>query len=349
MIQARTQPKLPFKKYPIPNNIKISYITSNVNIMNRKLNKIKRWEVDQKNHLLFVPQDTDSEIVESFINETKNIKIDDDTEICYDYYLCCKNESVLATNQIVAYNENESFIVHDFCITCAYEIYETLIDRFFDLEKNQPKMEMIIENREFIRNISPLSHESSNYWPLIPLGQMLFALTSVPELNKVVRTWMSAVIFNEFHSSELIHYCPQHPAHLMRVDNNNKSNIKCSVKECSMIYCIKCKKWHKNGNCNFVEFPIVQGCRICPSCKVQIEKSESSNHIHCKICGKHFCYYCGWGPTDDSCSVYAHLSEEHGNCYNNPPDYRKNFRHEMVSEDELQKFYQKYPQLKPEY
>ena len=121
--------------------------------------------------------------------------------------------------------------------------------------------------------------------------------------------------------------------------------MKCSQRGCKMYLCDACNKWHFPGACEKDKFKFPRGYRFCPGCKRPVEKSEACNHISCR-CGKHFCYYCGWGPCDDSSPVYSHLSECHSGCFNNPPDYRKYCLHENVSDDELNNFYKQYPQFK---
>lgn len=86
--------------------------------------------------------------------------------------------------------------------------------------------------------------------------------------------------------------------------------------------------------------------RVCPACQFVVEKSQYCNHLACR-CGKHFCYYCGYGPADDADEIYSHLDELHDGYSNDPPDYRKYILHQNVSDAELVKFYIEYPHLKP--
>ena len=144
------------------------------------------------------------------------------------------------------------------------------------------------------------------------------------------------------HYIHLVQYCPDHPAILMP---NNNQIIKCSQNGCKMYYCLECKKWHKAAECK-KKIKVPAGFRICPSCKMPVEKVAACNHIKCE-CGKHFCFYCGWGPADDKQQVYNHLNTDHYGHSNNPPDYRKYYLHQYVSDTELKNFYKMYPQLVP--
>lgn len=135
-----------------------------------------------------------------------------------------------------------------------------------------------------------------------------------------------------------------HPQIVFRCKNCEEEDIKCTHRECKMFKCMECHKWHKNGECNEIpEVPL--GFRICPGCKRPVEKTEACNHIHCK-CGRHFCYYCGFGPSSDENSIYNHMRKEHKGFFNDPPDYRL-LKKENISKGELIKFYTKYPHLKP--
>ena len=88
-----------------------------------------------------------------------------------------------------------------------------------------------------------------------------------------------------------------------------------------------------------------QGLRVCPSCKEIIEITGGCCNVHCK-CGALMCYYCGAGPFNDSGSCYEHMKKEHDGPFKLPPDHRKFWRGENVSDEELNEFYAKYPNLK---
>jgi hypothetical protein len=55
--------------------------------------------------------------------------------------------------------------------------------------------------------------------------------------------------------------------------------------------------------------------RICPHCRSQTEKSEGCDRIHCRGCGKYWCWHCGLGA-ETSGEVYEHMHK----AYKDVPD-----------------------------
>ena len=93
-------------------------------------------------------------------------------------------------------------------------------------------------------------------------------------------------------------------------------------------------------------FHVEPGLRKCPGCGTIFWKSIGSPNFRCPTCKKEFCYICGFGPCD-KVSIYDHMMSEHGrDGVWSPPDFRKYCRGEQVSDEELNEFYKKYPNLK---
>ena len=98
-------------------------------------------------------------------------------------------------------------------------------------------------------------------------------------------------------------------------------------------------------------FHFEPGMRKCPGCGNTVVKFQGSSDIHCMMCSKYFCYYCGFGPCLDLVSLYEHMRSEHSangvdGVWANPPDVRKYRLGEPVSDEELNEFYKKYPNIK---
>ncbi|OHT07956.1 hypothetical protein TRFO_05091 [Tritrichomonas foetus] len=151
------------------------------------------------------------------------------------------------------------------------------------------------------------------------------------------------IIIQALHSSNLITYCPAHPSVVWYHPGPHVHN-KCLSIDCKIFFCQYCSKWHLPNQCQ-IKADLPPCYRFCPRCKTMILKTEACNHITCH-CRKHFCYYCGAGPWNEDSPVYSHLSEMHGGCINNPPDYRKYFLNESVNDKELMVFYEEYPQFR---
>jgi hypothetical protein len=56
--------------------------------------------------------------------------------------------------------------------------------------------------------------------------------------------------------------------------------------------------------------------RDCPNCKVGIEKISGCNHMACKQCGSHICWFC-MKVYSTSGECYGHMQSAHGNFYGN--------------------------------
>ena len=211
----------------------------------------------------------------------------------------------------------------------------------FDEQRDAPNMINIFLEKYTIPAVQ-LSDTDDN--PQIPIGQMFWAFISDPKVAAPARTYITANAFQTLKMSPFFTYCPHHPSILLKRPPPHTS-IKCVSSGCGYYLCGDCNKWHQNGSCpEKTRVPL--GDRVCPYCHVIVEKSQACNHIACR-CGKHFCYYCGAGPWDSDSPCYDHLRCEHGGHSNDPPDYRKFIKNETnVTEQELNEFYLKYPQLK---
>jgi len=114
-------------------------------------------------------------------------------------------------------------------------------------------------------------------------------------------------------------FCP-------RVNCNNAviacdaiTTITCTDLNCGFTWCTICnEEAHPKMTCSkaakknrstlqtkqqFAEW-IKKNAKICPNCKVKIEKSEGCNHITCKQCGYDFCYLCGGHYTTSHYKMY---------------------------------------------
>lgn len=101
--------------------------------------------------------------------------------------------------------------------------------------------------------------------------------------------------------------------------------------------CGNCGRWNVPGKCD-AKVTIQPGCKICHGI---VEKTEACNHLACR-CGKDFCNYCGLRMSEGKHSI-----SEHGDIYNHPPDCRKYILNENISDQELEEFYNKFPQWRP--
>jgi hypothetical protein len=60
--------------------------------------------------------------------------------------------------------------------------------------------------------------------------------------------------------------------------------------------------------------------RRCPECKVVLEKGAGCNHVQCKLCKYHICWFQGCMKTfKEEHACYNHMKEVHGNYYDDIP------------------------------
>ena len=211
----------------------------------------------------------------------------------------------------------------------------------FNDDNDTTFMNKIYENMNYI---GPITLFNSPEGKIVPIGQLVWSFIADSDIAMPARTYITALALQTLKKSPCVTCCPQHQSILFRRPPPN-SLIKCIISGCKYILCPDCNKWHEVGTCP-EKTPVPLGCRVCPYCHAIIEKSQACNHLACN-CGKHFCYYCGAGPWDTSSPCYDHLSKEHSNCFNDPPDYLKFIKHDTsITDQQLEDFYSKYPQFR---
>jgi hypothetical protein len=78
--------------------------------------------------------------------------------------------------------------------------------------------------------------------------------------------------------------------------DSNSFGIKCNF--CKIAeFCLKCHLSSHAGDCEApdeaIQEYILKNTRQCPGCRINIEKSEGCNHMHCTQCNTDFCWLCG--------------------------------------------------------
>jgi len=185
-------------------------------------------------------------------------------------------------------------------------------------------------------------------WPVMPLGQVMWALVHENSMANVARTWMTGQLVSALHHSLVLKSCPIHYREFV-VEKGDEKTIPCKIKDCKLFFCVKCCRWHDDPlNCTD---SIPPGSRRCPGCQTVVIKSGGCNRVTCTRCGKSFCYVCCAGPFNTPNECYKHLGEVHHGNWGDPPDYRRYWCGEdeakKVTDEELEAYYQKYPFLRP--
>lgn len=335
-------PVIPFQLFPIPSELEMNVVIEKVNLHN------SRWFINKISRILYATLGVDESEIMDLFNEIQQSPHKTVSEaIIFDYALICEEDAILSNRQIPIYKENGDIEFFNYCLTCGKQLFADCLSDFFDAENDEPKLNRIYESRNVIDPIPLFGDENNDpeeihpVWPQIPIGQLYLSLLSQTELTSLARTYLTAISYRALQNSDDFIQCPQHPQYLIRKIEGTR--IQCYVEGCNQFLCNVCKEWHRPGQCQIREIP--PGYRRCPKCKVVVLKIEACNHISCK-CGYHFCYYCGQGYSKGAL-VYGHLTQEHNGYYNDPPDYRKYYKNEKVSDEELEAFYKKYPDFRP--
>lgn len=348
-------PELPYKSRPIPGHVNLFQVHNNVKKLNR--NKQKKWYLNPVTRTLLIPSKIDDKAIDEFFSQfttdaSSNTEGNDDDhndidKILYDIN-CHEDEAVLSSNLINIYLNDGKLIQRHFCVDCVYESFIYNLRKMYDSVEDCPVYEEIGNDDQFIPRIKFLqckqikSETIENLYqvfPIIPLGQTLWAFINEPKIKNQARTFITALILQSLKKTPKITFCPVHSYILFPSPSSPDCSLHCQMPNCEYKLCAKCHAWHKKGGCEN-DRGICPGFRTCPFCKALIEKVACCNHIICGNCGKHFCYYCGDGfLNEDEC--YSHMTSK--NHWDSPPDYRKFVKNEHVEESVLERFYSLYP------
>jgi hypothetical protein len=76
-------------------------------------------------------------------------------------------------------------------------------------------------------------------------------------------------------------------------------------------------KAEKDGTDELARWKKENDVRDCPNCNASIEKSYGCNHMECRLCGIHICWYC-MKTFKLSRETYDHMSKKHGGAFDYP-------------------------------
>ena len=340
-----TRPVFPFKIHRIPGGMNLDAIQSVLRGHNRKLGS-KPWVLVRLTKSLVTPVDVSDEAVKAFLEKAsrKAGAPSSGEDLLFDYFAYCEENAEHSGCQIPVYYEDGSVRLYTFCVFCCHSLLSYNVGTFFNAETDEPIMERLCEAVDPIPTITALGEPSEGAWPAVPIGQFLWMLASEPKTKAVAKTWFSAKVFQALRASQMFESCPVHASMMVPVPAG-RERINCPQKGCGYYRCPDCLQWHEGG-CNNAEFVLPPGLRRCPNCKRPCVKISGCNRISCS-CGKHFCYYCEFGPADTATDVYNHLSSEHGGYWKDPPDFKRYILGESVSDEQLNAFYEKYPWFRP--
>ena len=125
-------------------------------------------------------------------------------------------------------------------------------------------------------------------------------------------------------NTDKFHNCITPDCQMVYPISTTTSNRRYTCRHCGASVCTSCHTtWHEgydtcNDYKNRNELQTAQWLRedpanrkLCPNCKVHIEKAGGCQHVHCVQCNKHICWHClEFFSLTSEC--YAHLSKKHG-------------------------------------
>jgi len=297
-----TKLQLPFKKFTFNDigNDELKEIKKYV-----RVNK-KKWKIDIIHNTVIGPITDKQEIYERF-------KIEEEEVECIN--LC--EEPPVSNNKIVLFNRDNSVKLSHLCVSCAEQTLDYLTDSYYDGE--DILFDRIIEANfpvNYFNNVEcNFDNETNQYWPQVPLGQLLYCICNESNIKETAKVWFTSLLMRAIKDSGIVTCCPDHFDVMFMLSSNN---IQCS--KCDKHYCNSCKKWHSNMEDCKGETIIIPGAKKCPFCGNAVSKNGGCNHITCQ-CGKHWCYACPYGKafgSENSSAIYRHMEQAHGGWYSNP-------------------------------
>jgi hypothetical protein len=264
-------------------------------------------KIDSYHKVVIVPNELEFEL--STLLRSLQMKISNSGNTALGCIMMCDDPDrpTLTDYPVTIFHDDLSTETRHMCRSCMIESLKSIVGTYFD--EGEYDTEALSELRSKLPMIPTISCDDSSAahpWT-IPFGSLFMSLCmDGVEMSRLVEAWMKGVYQQTFHTSpDIVTFCPEHPEHLIYLDEFVNEAIYCQKLDCYLMYCPKCKAWHQGD----------QGCishedKKCPKCKAVTLKSGGCNHIAC-VCGFHWCYECQAGfASADEC--YSHMTDRHG-------------------------------------
>ncbi|OHT10725.1 hypothetical protein TRFO_19957 [Tritrichomonas foetus] len=306
----RTEPiNFPYKIIPIQ-NFETSLISEEILKFNAK-HKCNLF-VSKRYKSIISPNEFE-DLAKEFLNEIHQNHYSETEALCCVYICDNPDKPELTKYPITVYNQDGTFETKRMCRMCMIENLKQITSSYFDGNIiNLEKLNMINARIPIIPSISSDEDKTVfQYWPQIPIGQMLFSLISdSPQMKLYVQAWIKGIInYTVLTSPHEFTSCPEHRDSFFRVNKIHENKF-CEHLDCYYMYCLKCYTWHKSEESCITK---TSKFKHCPRCMVNTFKDGGCNHITCP-CGCHWCYKCMAGfKTAHEC--YSHLTQEHDGCF----------------------------------
>lgn len=269
-----------------------------------------RWKYDEKYRVLIIPIDDEKEARKKM----RMVRSHKAEVACL--YMCASEPQEYLPQALYATDKDGTVTPYAICKECVEYFLSSMDDIKFVLDPvthliDQNKLKEVTEIPEGFGFVDSNEDETHEYWPQIPLGQLVWALMGDPNdvIPLYVKTWFTIIIeFTIRSSKNFFTYCPDHNDVPLMVPKKGIS-IKCP--HCDYMYCGECQSWHRMTQpCTKIDPSI----KRCPRCRVPTVKVSGCNRITCP-CGCSWCYKCDVDPPpgfNTTTECYAHLQAAHG-------------------------------------
>jgi len=342
----------PFFREDVPDTVNLNNLSRQIKLLQNSGQGI--WVLNRCDNILNVSVNVKKETVSKLLESvTEELADEEEGPNLLGEVLFCGSDAVASARKIDVYSSITEGYRRKFCTTCV-RTYLAAACKFHDEANDVCQVNQLFEKRKMVMPLTvcgdhALEDGCGGVWPIVPLGQMMWALVQENTMANLARSWMTGQLVYTLISSTLIKACPEHPTSFVFLKDiapgAKPEKICCSQPGCEYFYCRECCTWHLVPEECSRRRP--SGSRVCPNCSRLVMKSSGCNRITCE-CGKHFCYFCGGGPWNTERECYKHLTEKHNGYYSEPPDYRRYVLGQEVPDKDLEEFYSEYPNLIPD-
>ena len=252
-----------------------------IEAMKDLVKKNKQWRFNEDYRILIIKLDEEEEAK----RKMQKVRQEKMNTTCF---LSCGMDEPELLPQFLFVNEEDGTVKQiGICKKCAKDMFASYEDIQFVYN---PDKHMIYLDRlkqlpmtiKGIQLIPQIENGKNEWWPQIPLGQLIWALISDPydDLTSFVKAWFTIATEYAIQHSDYFMFCPDHPQ-IPIIRPGDNETVKCPV--CDMIYCKDCNSWHKmDAECS--EGFIRDEVKRCPKCHIPGIRYKGCDHMTCPSC-----------------------------------------------------------------
>jgi hypothetical protein len=200
-------------------------------------------KIDSYHKVVIVPNELEFEL--STLLRSLRMKISNSGNAALGCIMMCDDPDrpTLTDYPVTVFHDDLSTETRHMCRSCMIESLKSIVGTYFD--EGEYDTEALSELRSKLPMIPTISCDDSSAaqpWT-IPFGSlfMSFCMDEI-EMSCLVEAWMKGIYQQAFHtSSDVVTFCPEHPEHLIYLDELMNKTIHCQKLDCYLMYCPKCK------------------------------------------------------------------------------------------------------------